>query len=170
VASWCDCACVRLSDGDPTSVALLERAVDLNRNAFGATAVDAALLLWGENAPPPLTSAASASDSDGSAAAPPLAPEQYDVILCADCVYDRALHVALRATLKRYLKPHGVAINVASRRCGSLADFESCVRSDFAVENWGQRYDVLTSSLLAGKKCHPEVLSLRHPPQSRPRK
>ena len=61
----------------------------------------------------------------------------------------------------------GVAYVVASRRCGSLRDFESAAKVCFDVENWGSEYDLLTTSLLGSKKCFPEVLSLRHGVQVR---
>ena len=78
VAKWCECASVRLTDGDPASVALLERVVETNRRCsdalgdamvhgggFGATTVDAAMLLWGEHAPPPVPLSPAASGGDG---------------------------------------------------------------------------------------------------------
>ena len=69
---------MRLTDGDPTSVALLEKVVESNRRCsdalgdarehaggFGATTVDAAMLLWGEHAPPPVPLSPAASGGDG---------------------------------------------------------------------------------------------------------
>ena len=100
-----------------------------------------------------------ASDSHACMVSVSLRPQ---VVLCADCVYDRQLHLALLATLRRFVKPvTGVALVVASRRCGSLQDFETAARGEFIVENWGAHYDAMTHSLLAGKKCFPQVLSLR---------
>ena len=64
--------------------------------------------------------------------------------------------------MRRLLKPGGVVLVVASRRCGSLSDFERRARVEFAAENWGTDYDVRTMSLLAGKKCFPYVVALRH--------
>ena len=59
---------MRLTDGDPTSVALLEKVVESNRRCsdalgggFGETTVDAAMLLWGEHSPPPVPLSPTAS-------------------------------------------------------------------------------------------------------------
>ena len=182
---------MRLTDGDPTSVALLEKVVESNRRCgdalgggFGETTVDAAMLLWGEHSPPPVPLSPTASGGnvhdeqktyDVRVATLVALPRLHDshgcmvsvslrsqVVLCADCVYDRQLHLALLATLRRFVKPvTGVALVVASRRCGSLQDFETAARGEFIVENWGAHYDAMTHSLLAGKKCFPQVLSLR---------
>ena len=100
-----------------------------------------------------------------SSAARPLRPDTatdqlYDVILCADCVYDRELHRPLCLTLRRCLRPNGVVFLVASRRCGSLGDFEQCCRQDFYVRNWGCGYDDLVSSRFGHAKCSPSVLCL----------
>ena len=175
VAKWCGCASVRLTDGDPASVTLLEKVVAQNRTAggFGRTEVDAGLLLWGEQSPPPHTPAHAPPHAGTSVAQPPAAAAleegKYDVVLCADCVYDRSLHLPLRATLRRFLKPGGTALVVASRREGSLRDFEEGAKGEFAVDNWGSGYDAFVMSLLGGKKCFPEVLSLRHSASSRAR-
>ena len=142
VAAWCDCASVRLTDGDPSCVTLLDKAIQLNKEGFGSTRVDHKHLLWGD---------------DGYEV-----ERLYDVIVFADCVYDRSLHLPLCATIKKFLKPQGCAVGVNSRRCGSLRDFERCAHQYFALENWGSHYDMLTTSLLQGKKCFPEVISLRH--------
>lgn len=165
VAKWCDCASMRLSDGDPASVAVLEKVVQRNCG-FGDTEIDAAMLLWGEHPPPPPPMGAKAA-SVGTGGSDLAEERLYDVILCADCVYDRNLHLPLRATIRRLLKPHGCAYVVASRRCGSFKDFEACAKVEFLVEHWGSGYDVLTSSLLSGKKCCPEVLTLRQQSHTR---
>ena len=74
VGAWTDAALVRLTDGDAHALPALRRNVELNRAWFGDTAVDASVLAW-----------------EGDACARP-EQQPYDVILCADCVYDHALH------------------------------------------------------------------------------
>ena len=97
-AAWCDCTSLTLTDGDPASVSAIRASVELNRAAgtFGGTAVEAAQLRWDEH-------------GTGS-----LGERTFDVILCADCVYDRDWHAPLVATLKRYLHPEGCVLLVAS--------------------------------------------------------
>lgn len=172
VAKWCECASVRITDGDPASVALLEKVVEINREegsgGYGGTVVDASMLQWGEHPPPPLHMCAGSSSGGGGQHGSGAEERLYDVIICADCVYDRALHLPLRATIRRLLKQNGVAYVVASRRCGSFKDFEACAKVEFQVENWGTGYDVLTTGLLSGKKCCPEVLTLKKGAQARP--
>lgn len=147
VASWCECASIRLTDGDPVSFRAVQRNVILNaeRRAFGATSVDASQLMWGK----------------GSADDDKQERQSYDIILAADCVYDRALHVPLCQTIRRWLSATGVCVVVASRRCGSLADFERCARGEFAVHAWPQPYDDTVAAKFKGHKCYPSVMTLR---------
>ena len=157
-AAWCECESVELTDGDPQAVTLLHRNAALNRGRYGTTTVEVALLLWG------LTAAnrhvASTSSTRPAARQEDAMDQLYDVILCADCVYDRELHRPLCQTLRRCLRPNGVVFLVASRRCGSLGDFEQCCRQDFYVRNWGSAYDELVSARFGHAKCSPSVLCL----------
>ena len=154
VAAWCNCNAVHLTDGDPQAVSVIAKTVQLNqeRGAFGSTEVAATTLLWG----PAPSAKASAEEAD---------VHKYDVIIAADCVYDRALHQPLRQTLRRWLARDGTAICVASRRCGSLTDFERCARAEFAVDNWPADFDAKVSERFRAQKCHPYVLTLRLPRQ-----
>ena len=151
VASWCGCASVRLTDGDPQAVSVIARNVALNaeRGAFGSTEATAATLLWGN--PNPTEDAQHEKQS-------------YDLIIAADVVYDRLLHAPLLQTIKRWLSPSGVAIVVCSRRCGSLSDFERCAQRDYTicVDAWPQEYDAAVTARFRGQKCFPNVITLKH--------
>eukprot|EP00966_Prymnesium_polylepis_P001115 25431-Prymnesium_polylepis.1 len=151
-AAWCEPDSITLTDGDPQAVSLLRRNVVLNRSNFGATTVEAADLLWG---------AVEGSRSRDDEA------QQYDVILSADCVYDRDLHRSLCQTLRRHVRPGGVILVVASHRCGSLDDFECCARADFHVDKWSGAYDEQVTSRFAHAKCRPGVLCLTLPTRVR---
>lgn len=176
VGSWCECASIRLTDGDPTSFRAVRRNVELNaqRGAFGDTHVDACQLMWGTSgvasAPPAaaLSLTAAAAEAGGAeVAAPPEQRQGYDVILAADCVYDRALHVPLCQTIRRWLAPNGVCVIVASRRCGSLADFDRVARGEFGVHAWPTPYDATVAARFKGAKCYPDILTLRHAARQR---
>ena len=145
-AAWCQCSRVQLTDGDPAAVVQIAKNAVLNRPAYGTTAVDASLLLWGGKD----DQEGAAADSDGL----------YDVILAADCVYDRQLHTALCQTIKRWIKPSGCAIVIASRRCGSLADFERCARGELRVVPWPASYDEAVTRRFRGQKCFPNIMTL----------
>jgi SAM-dependent methyltransferase len=145
LAIWCECASVRLSDGDPQAVERLQQNVQLNAGNFGETAVDAVELLWGEGK---LTDLG----------------ERFDVIIASDCVYDRWLHAPLLKTLARWLSPRGCVVVIASRRCGSLADFERAAHAGFCVSRWPAHYDEAVSARFRSVKCFPSVLTLTRAP------
>ena len=142
-AAWCDCAHVRLTDGDPQAVSQISKNVELNRPSYGSTSVDAAELPWGAKEDDP-------GGDDGL----------YDVIFAADCVYDRALHTALCQTIKRWLKPSGCTLVIASRRCGSLDDFERVARGEFGVGTWPANYNSTVTRRFRAQKCFPSVMTL----------
>lgn len=153
-ATWCECASVCLTDGDPTSVSAIRANVELNQQAGSLQSpVDVAQLEW---------------DNLGACS---LGHRKFDAVLCADCVYDRAYHSSLVATLKRFLHPFGRVMLVASKRCGSLEDFAQVARVEFAMEDLGLNYDNSVKQRFQSQKCFPRVLTLAHktPALLRPR-
>ena len=149
-AAWCEPDSVLLTDGDPKAADAVSKNVELNRAAFGRTAVEAKILLWG----------AQTLATEGNQA------RRFDVIISADCVYDRQSHDALCATIRGHMRSNGCTIVVASRRCGSMSDFEACARSnELSVQSLGTDYlgDAATARFRHAK-CFPLVYLLRHVP------
>lgn len=101
VGAWTDAIYVELTDGDPAVVSTLERSIDLNTAKFGETAVVAKLLHW---------------DMSGALRKE---EEQFDIIIAGDTVYLTDSHRAHLATIRRWLKPKGVVVMMASTRNGS---------------------------------------------------
>ena len=98
---------------------------------------------------------------DNTVSSEPLGERTFDCVLCADCVYDRAWHAPLVATLKRVVNPvHGRVLLMASRRCGSLDDFKQLARTEFTVVDRGQAYDETVARRFRGSKCWPELLEM----------
>ena len=138
-AAWCDCAHVRLTDGDPQAVSQISKNVEFNRPSYGSTSVDAAELPWG----------AKEDDPGGDYG---LA----DVIFAADCVYDCALHTALCQTIKRWLKPSGCTLS--SRRAAVCAwTTLSAARGEFGVGTWPANQH--RHRRFRAQKCFPSVMT-----------
>ena len=149
-AAWTGCESVLLSDGDPELVEVLRANVALNQQAgaFGDPAPDAAsgrhvqatFLDWVEGG----------NVEEGI----------FDVILCADCVYDVELHIPLLMTLRRYMRPDGKVILIASPRGGSLNVFLHAARGFFGSVTCTVDYDDAVSSKFRGQKCFPQLVTL----------
>jgi predicted nicotinamide N-methyase len=149
-AAWTGCESVLLSDGDPELVEVLRANLALNQQAgaFGDPAPDAAsgrhvqatILDWVEGG----------NVEEGI----------FDVILCADCVYDVELHIPLLMTLRRYLRPDGKVILIASPRGGSLNIFLHAARGFFGSVTCTVDYDEAVSSKFRGQNCFPQLVTL----------
>ncbi len=149
-AAWTGCESVLLSDGDPELVEVLQANVALNQQAgaFGGAAPDAAsgrhvqatFLDWVQGG----------NVEEGS----------FDVILCADCVYDVELHIPLLMTLRRYLRPDGKVMLIASPRGGSLNVFLHAARGFFGSVTCTVDYDEAVSSKFRGQNCFPQLVTL----------
>ena len=147
-AVWTDAALVELTDGDPAVVNTLQRSIELNRESFGNTVVRARLLHWD-------TTEALCNSS-----------EQFDVVLAGDTVYLTDSHRAHLATIRRWLKPNGLAMVMASTRNGSLHKFVEQAKQVFAIVKTSTDYDsTVSTTFTQGKikmKCFPVLVKLRH--------
>eukprot|EP01043_Picozoa_sp_COSAG02_P079538 COSAG02_NODE_18457_length_937_cov_0.778043_1_plen_289_part_01 len=147
-AVWTDAALVELTDGDPEVVNTLQRSIELNHDRFGDTVVRARLLHW--------NTTDALSDSD----------EQFDVVLAGDTVYLTDSHTAHLATIRRWLKPNGLAMMMASTRNGSLHKFVEQAKQVFPLVKTSTNYDAMVSKTFTqGKvkmKCYPVLVQLRH--------
>ena len=150
-AAWTEAEAVDLTDGDPAVVATLQRSIRLNEasGVFGETRVRGSLLHWD-------TSGASRSELS----------EQYDIILAGDTVYQVDSHTAQLATMRRWLKPAGMVLMMASTRNGSLHKFVEQAKQLFPVVKSSTTYDsTITATFTAGKvkmKCFPWMVRLRN--------
>ena len=142
-AAWTNASYVSLTDGDPELVDALRSNIALNAEAGAFNSkcqVRGAFIDWMEK---------HAADE-----------EKFDVILCADCVYDVDLHVPLLLTLRRFLRPDGKVILMASPRGGSLHVFLGTARAFFGNVCSTTDYDDEVNSKLRGQKCFPHLVLL----------
>ena len=142
-AAWTNASYVSLTDGDPELVDVLRSNITLNAEAGAFNSkcqVRGAFIDWMEK---------NAVDE-----------QKFDVILCTDCVYDVDLHVPLLLTLRRFLRPDGKVILMASPRNGSLHVFLGTARAFFGNVCSTTDYDDEVNSKLRGQKCFPHLVLL----------
>jgi SAM-dependent methyltransferase len=142
---------VLLSDGDPELVDVMRQNIALNHqsNAFGevqegqlcgkvqATCID-------------FLEMKSVADADS----------KFDVIMCADCVYDTRLHIPLLHKIRQFLRPEGKVILMASVRGGSLEVFLHTARAYFGSVYRSVDYSDEVRNRLRGHKCFPHLVLL----------
>ena len=88
-----------------------------------------------------------------------------DIILCADCVYDTQMHTPLLMTLRRFLKPSGKAIIMASPRNGSLSEFLKAAHAYFRCDLCVEYDEAVSNRKVEGvpfrqHKCFPHLVTL----------
>ena len=88
-----------------------------------------------------------------------------DIILCADCVYDTQMHTPLLMTLRRFLKPSGKAVIMASPRNGSLSEFLKAAHAYFRCDLCVEYDEAVSNRKVEGvpfrqHKCFPHLVTL----------
>jgi predicted nicotinamide N-methyase len=146
-AAWTDCNYVLLSDGDPELVDVMRQNIALNQqsNAFGEEGqlhgkVQAACIDFLETK----------TDADN----------KFDVILCADCVYDTGLHIHLLHKFRQCLRPDGLVILMAAPREHSLETFLNTAKAYFGSVNRSVDYNDEVRKKFRGAKCFPHLVLL----------
>lgn len=162
-AAWTGCSSVLLTDGDPVLVEVLGANAALNKEAGAFADAEEA-----REAPAPDDWAGAAGRGGCHVqtafldwlAGGSVEEGCFDVILCADCVYNVELHIPLLKTLRRFLRPDGKVILIASPRAGSLYVFLSAARGFFGSVTCTVDYDDVVSSKFRGQKCFPQLVTL----------
>jgi calmodulin-lysine N-methyltransferase len=125
---------VLLTDGNTQSADNLVACIEQNRPRYPTlTTITTSPLVWDRTA-----------TLDGLAG-------QFDVVVCADCLFFTKVHVDLLHTIDRLLTDDGVAVMVAPPRSGTLDQFVEVVRDSGA---WDLvRSDVIDSAVVAAHKA-----------------
>ena len=111
---------VILTDGNAKSVNNLKRILTGNKTSFGATVVEAEVLLWDPDA----LSTGLHSEYCG----------RFDHILCADCLFFEEFHISLALLVRKLLRAGGVCHMFAPERGKSMQLFRNRAEEWFNVE------------------------------------
>lgn len=139
-AKYCDPSYVKLTDGNPTSVANVRRIV--NRNGMTDESTETAVVQWAKAA-----KTLRQSTSGNSLMQEFNGRNSYDVVLCADCLFFDEARVDLVDTIFGSLADDGVALVVAPRRGLTFQKFiETATQRGFKAREV-ERYDEVVWSL-----------------------
>ena len=120
VAGNTECSKVLLTDGNQVSVDNMNLIIKANNLCFDGKTVQSSLLRWGEN-------------FEGN-------NDEYDVVLCADCLFFVDMQNCLIETIKQIMRKDGVCIILAPQRSGTLDKFVESAKKTFVV-HLDDRYD-----------------------------
>jgi predicted nicotinamide N-methyase len=171
VATWTDAESVDLTDGDPVVVQNLQQSIQKNHRCgssegggggggrgagrggggggFGGTRVNARQLDW------EVPSAAVHEEE-----------ELYDIVLASDTVGHRLghdSHSPLLSTVRRWLKPNGLVLFMASRDYHLEQFMQAANQGAQAFGFVGQSLEYDGSSAFRGMKCGPVLIRMTNP-------
>ena len=106
---------ISLTDGNETSVGNVKHILEANKKRFGEVQVSAEVLRW---------------DKDFLSTS----YEEFDFVICADCLFFVELHECLCRVIHKLLKPNGKALLFNPRRSGTLERFVATAEGLFLVE------------------------------------
>jgi predicted nicotinamide N-methyase len=136
---WTSAKCVELTDGDPQAVAALEENRQLNQCVFTAKKVCSQRLSFGEI---------------------PEGTKPFDWILAGDIMAD-CDPAGLVNTLRRLMKPSGIALFFTSPQGTSLNNFLMAAGSVFERVDVQRHYDEDVERAFQGMNCFPHMVRLR---------
>lgn len=132
---------LEVTDGEEQVVALLRENLELNVEAMQAKKVVVKRLMWGDGLD--------------------VGTKPFDLVIGAEVMQSEDTDGALLRTMRRVLKPSGLALLFASPRAGSLDAFSMAACSVFDRVETTRDWDKDAEKAFRGFKCFPRMIRLQ---------